>query len=217
MMRYRHDAAAARPKATGDEIEVEARGRYDADELHRRMEDLGADVYGTREYERLKRDDDHQAGRPPRGMPAAHHRNDAARRSRDDEDEYDEASMYRPRHVGSREIDHGDGDRADDIRNPAYRRGYKYERRKHPNWSHEQLLTYVDRRLLGDRHAYDPERIAEETRTSRYAKMPHSEDGCATCRHYHPYLTDNRAGCCDHESHHGKQVLCDQICPLWER
>jgi hypothetical protein len=124
--------------------------------------------------------------------------------------------MYH-RHVGSREIDVEDGDPADRIRHPDHRRGYKYERMKHPNWSHEQLVVYVDRRLMGDRHAYDPERLADEERTSRYARAPHRSDGCSTCKHFNAYLGDDRAGVCGEEHNRGRQVVADSICPHWCR
>jgi hypothetical protein len=216
MMRYRADARVARPGESARVIEDEAKKRYDVDDLGKYMMRLGSEPFGQRHYERrLRERGEHDPAAGSDGKDDDDHRKETARRDRD-EDEYHEPSMYRPPR-GSREIIIGDGDPADRIRHPDHRRGYKYERRKHPDWTHEQLVVYVDRRLMGDRHAYDPERIAEEERTSRYARAPHRSDGCASCRHYVPYLDDDRAGCCGHDEHRGKQVLCDQICRHWER
>jgi hypothetical protein len=208
MTRYRADARVARPGESAHVIEHEARRRYDTDATLRQMADYGGQPYGwVRAH--------HLARKQGQDIDSGTDGDDDDHRNRDDDDD-DEPSMYRPS-PGGREIIVGDGDRADSIGNDNYRRGYRYERRKHPDWSHEQLLTYVDRRLMGDRYAYEPSRIEEEMRRSRYAKAPGSSDSCKSCRHYVPYLDDNRAGVCSHSAHHGKQVLCDQICRHWER
>jgi hypothetical protein len=203
----------ARPGESADAIEHEACRRYDTAATLRQMEDYGSQPYGWTRAHHIAR----KRGQDPDSGTDGEIGNEAYRRDDDEEEEHrwHEPSMY-TRHRGGREIDLG-YDPAEDIRHPDHRRGYRYERMKHPDWDHQQLAVYVNRRLMGDRHAYDPERIAEERRASRYAKQPHRSDGCGSCQHYVPYLTDARAGCCAHEAHHGKQVLHDQICRLWER
>jgi hypothetical protein len=126
--------------------------------------------------------------------------------------------MYRPRHVGRTEIDHGI-DPAASIRHPDHRRGYKYERMKHPDLSHEQLVVLVDRRLMGDRHAYDADRIAEERRSRYRAHNPGRCDSCATCAHFHPFLDDPRGGICGNEqaTRFRKTIPAESCCADWEQ
>jgi hypothetical protein len=71
---------------------------------------------------------------------------------------------------------------------------------------------------MGDRNAYDADRIAEERRSRYRAHNPGRCDSCNTCAHFHAFLDESRAGICGNEqaSKYRRTIPADSCCSSWE-
>jgi hypothetical protein len=103
-------------------------------------------------------------------------------------------------------------DPVDYFKVPDLQRGYKIERRRHPDWSHHHLVNMVLMKIAQDPDAYSKARQAAERRS----RTPQRYDSCKSCKFYHKFLEgDLRAGNCGHVSRYGRTVKEEDICEHW--